>query len=43
MKREGKAEREKDYQPRILNDTSEKCVKAFHDNCPLSRNESFGI
>lgn len=43
MKRRGKAEREKDYQPRILNDTSEQCVKAFCDNCPLSRNESLGI
>lgn len=43
MKRGGKAEREKDYQPRILNDTSEQCVKAFCDNCPLSRNESLGI
>lgn len=43
MKRRGKAKRDKDYQPRILNDTSKQHIKAFHDNCPLSRNESLDI
>lgn len=35
--------KEKDYHPRILNDTSEQHIKIFFDNCPLSRNESLDI